>query len=289
MPTSTPRLLAIHAHPDDECIVTGGVLADSVARGYRTKVLTCTDGRRGEVVDPEMDAEVIAPILHEVRARELADAMEILGGVEFEFLGYHDSGMIGDDGNTDPDTFWQANLDEAIGRVVKVLREFKPDVVLLYDPYGGYGHPDHIQAHRVGTLAVEASSVAALYAEHGPAWDVPKTYQAAFTKDRVAYVTKQLLNRGLGSPYGDETDPTKIRIGVPEDVVTTSVDVRPYLKQKLEALKAHKSQVHETSHFFNFPPDLEEAFYGYEHFRLVRAAHFPGRRETDIFEDLSIF
>lgn len=269
--------------------MTGGVLADSAARGYRTKVLTCTDGRRGDIVDPEMDAEAIAPILHEVREQELAAAMEILGGVEFEFLGYHDSGMIGTDGNGDPETFWQANLDEAIGRVVKVLREFKPDVVLLYDPYGGYGHPDHIQAHRVGTLAVEAAAVGALYPELGPAWDVPKTYQAAFTKQRIAYVTQQLQERGLPSPYGDETDPANILLGVNEDVVTTRVDVRPYLKQKLEALKAHKSQVHETSHFFNFPPDLEEAFYGYEHFRLVRAAHFPGRRETDIFEDLSIF
>ena len=90
--STSPRLLAIHAHPDDECIVTGGVLADSAARGYRTKVLTCTDGRRGDIVDPEMDAEAIAPILHEVREQELAAAMEILGGVEFEFLGYHDSG-----------------------------------------------------------------------------------------------------------------------------------------------------------------------------------------------------
>lgn len=289
MSTSTPRLLAIHAHPDDECIVTGGVLADSVARGYRTKVLTCTDGRRGEVVDPEMDAEAIAPILHEVRAQELANAMAILGGVEFEFLGYHDSGMIGDDGNADPDTFWQANLDEAIGRVVKVLREFKPDVVLLYDPYGGYGHPDHIQAHRVGTLAVEAAAVGALYPELGPAWDVPKTYQAAFTKDRIAWVTKELIDRGLGSPWGEATDPNDILVGVHEDVVTTRVDVRPHLEKKLNALRAHASQVSEESHFFNLPSDLEQEFYGYEYFRLVRAAHFPNRRETDVFEDLSIF
>lgn len=280
------RLLTIHAHPDDECIVTGGVLADAMARGHRAKVLTCTDGRRGEIVDPEMDPVALAPILHEIRAQELADAMAILGGVEFAFLGYHDSGMMGDEGNADPDAFWQADLHEAIGRTVKVIRDFKPHVLIGYDPYGGYGHPDHIQAHRVAMLAVEAAAVGQLYPEAGPAWDVPKTYQAAFTKGRVAHVTKTLLERGLTSPYGEETDPVKIHFGMEEHVVTTRVDVRPYLETKLAALKAHRSQVNEDSHFFNFPADIEADFYGLEHFRLVRTNVPTTPEETDIFAGL---
>ncbi|WP_336248793.1 PIG-L family deacetylase [Stomatohabitans albus] len=285
----TPRLLAIHAHPDDECISTGGVLADTVARGYHAKVLTCTDGRRGEIVDPTMDAQAVAPILHEVRERELANAMEILGGVDYELLGYHDSGMVGDDGNNDPDTFWQANVDEAVRRVVAVIRDYQPAVVILYDPWGGYGHPDHIQAHRVGTLAVEAAAVSALYPEAGPAWNVPKTYQTAFTKRRVADLNAQLIARGLSTPFGEETNPDNIVSGVYDHQVTTRIDVRNYLKTKLAALKAHKTQVHDTSHFFNFPPDLEEMFYGYETFRLVRANHFPTTEESDIFEQLDTY
>lgn len=283
---SSLRLLTIHAHPDDECIVTGGVLADAIEKGHQAKVLTCTDGRRGEIVDPSMDPVALAPILHEIRAKEMADAMAILGGVAFEFLGYHDSGMFGDEGNEDPQSFWRANLDDAISKTVNVIRAYRPHVTIVYDPYGGYGHPDHIQAHRVGMLAVEAAAVGALYPDLGDPWDTPKTYQAAFTKDCIAWVTKELLNRGLGSPWGDATDPKDILVGVPENVVTTRVDVRPQLAKKLDALRAHKSQVAETSHFFNLPSDLEQTFYGYEDFRLVRANIPITPKETDIFAGL---
>ena len=279
-------LLAIHAHPDDEVISTGGVLLGAAASGRRTKVLTCTDGRLGEIVGEGMDADEIRPRLAEVRAEEMAEAARLLGLTEHEFLGYADSGMMGVDGNVDPACFWQADLHEAVGRVVGVIRRFRPSVVVTYDAFGGYGHPDHIQAHRVAVLATEAASMSALYPDAGPAWVTPKLYFASIPKSFIARANAMFLERGLPSPFGDVTDPAEVPMGTPDDLVTTVVDVRDVMEAKQAALRAHATQIAPDSFFMNVPDDMVEPFYGTESFVRHRSTVDAPTPETDLFAGL---
>jgi N-acetyl-1-D-myo-inositol-2-amino-2-deoxy-alpha-D-glucopyranoside deacetylase len=282
----TPGLLAVHAHPDDEVIATGGVLADAAARGLRTKVVTCTDGSLGEIVGPGMDPDEVRPRLGQVRAAELAAALSVLGVAEHEFLGYRDSGMVGTDGNDDPRSFWQADIDDAVGRLVAVIRRFRPAVVVTYDAYGGYGHPDHIQAHRVTVLAVEAAGMAALYPQAGPPWHTQKLYYATFPRSAIATANQAFAAAGLPSPFGEGTDPADLALGTDDDLVTTTVDVRSQLATKRRALEAHVSQIAPDSFFLNVPDEMVEGFYGTEWF-LRRRSDVPTLTpETDLFTGL---
>jgi N-acetyl-1-D-myo-inositol-2-amino-2-deoxy-alpha-D-glucopyranoside deacetylase len=290
-------LLAVHAHPDDEVIGTGGVLARAAAEGRRTMVVTCTDGRRGEVVGEGMDPAEVLPRLPEVRAAELAAALDLLGVAEHAFLGYHDSGMaaeaadggvlVGAEGAADPATFWRADVHEATGRLVAIIRRFRPSVVVTYDAFGGYGHPDHVQAHRVTLLAVEAAAMPVLYPEAGPAWQTPKLYLATFPKSAIATANAAFLDAGLPSPFGESADPGEIPMGVPDEAITTVVDVRAHLDAKQRALLAHASQIAPDSFFMNVPEAITEAFYGTEWFvRRHSAVPVPAGSETDLFAGL---
>ncbi|MEE8599519.1 N-acetyl-1-D-myo-inositol-2-amino-2-deoxy-alpha-D-glucopyranoside deacetylase [Euzebya tangerina] len=288
--SAAPGLLAIHAHPDDEVIGTGGVLARAAAEGRRVKVLTCTDGKRGEIVGEGMDEEEIRPRLAEVRAEEIANALSILegpGSIEHEFLGYADSDMMGRDGNYDPANFWQADMHEAVGKVVRVIREFRPSVVVTYDAFGGYGHPDHIQAHRVTVLACEAAGMKVMYPEAGAPWRTPKLYLTAFPKSRIAEANQMFIDRGLPSPFGEYTDPDEIPMGTPDDLITTRVDVTPHIEVKRDALHAHVSQIAPDSFFMNVPDDMMEGFYGHESFvRRWSEVGTPDGVEDDLFAGL---
>src|SRR5674476_587590 len=161
-PDRRRTLMTVHAHPDDETIGTGGVMAKGVADGHRVVLVTCTRGELGEIVDPELDTPQNHRRLGEIRAAELEAAMGALGVTEWENLGYRDSGMMGESGNRDPRSFWQADRDEAIGRLVWMVRRYRPDVITAYNSFGGYGHPDHVNAHRV--------AVGAFYRAGDPEW-----------------------------------------------------------------------------------------------------------------------
>jgi LmbE family N-acetylglucosaminyl deacetylase len=147
-----PGLLAFHAHPDDEVIATGGTLARYAESGEQVVVVTATDGAEGEIHNYE-NPDTLIPKLAEMRAEEVAAALSILGVKHHEFLGYRDSGMMGTEPNENPNAFWQADLNEATGRLVALIRRYQPEVMVIYDPFGGYGHPDHIQVHRIGVAA----------------------------------------------------------------------------------------------------------------------------------------
>ncbi|HWH33442.1 MAG TPA: PIG-L family deacetylase, partial [Egibacteraceae bacterium] len=201
MAEQAPGLMCVHAHPDDEVIMTGGVLARAVSEGIRARVVTCTGGEMGEVVGEGMDPAEIFPKLGEVRLEELREALSILGTDGPQMLGYRDSGMMGTDGNADPRSFWQADMDEAVERLVRQIREFRPTVLVSYDAFGGYGHPDHIQAHRVMFLASEAAAVPMLYPDAGPAWPVRKVYFATLPKSRIFLVNQLMAAQGLASPF----------------------------------------------------------------------------------------
>jgi N-acetyl-1-D-myo-inositol-2-amino-2-deoxy-alpha-D-glucopyranoside deacetylase len=286
MSEGTGGLVAVHAHPDDEVIATGGVLARAADEGRPAAVVTCTGGELGEIVGDGMDPDQVRPRLAAVRREELATALAVLGAGEPMLLGYRDSGMMGTAGNSDPRCFWRADLHEAVGRVVAHLRTLRPQVCVTYDAFGMYGHPDHIQTHRVGVLATEAAAMPALYPDAGPAWRVPKVYLASMPRSALADVNRELRRRGLPSPFGEETDPDRISAGVPDQLIDAAIDVRDWLPRKLEALRAHRSQIGSDSFFLNTPPDLTEAMFGTECFLRLRSDVPAGTRESDLFAGL---
>lgn len=282
----TPALMAVHAHPDDECITTGGVLAAAAAAGHRTAVVTCTGGELGQVVGEGMVEAEVRPRLAAVRRQELAAALALLGAGAPRTLGYRDSGMLGTDGNYDVRSFWRAHFDEAVGAVVAEIRSFRPDVLVSYDAFGVYGHPDHVQTSRVAMAAVEAAAVGPLHPQAGPAWRVRKVYQSTVPRSFMAMANAALGARGMPSPFGDETDPSALAIGTPDEHVTTTVDVRDHLATKLAALRAHRSQVGRDSFFLNLPADLEDLAFGVEWFVRVRSDVAVPDDEDDLFAGL---
>ena len=227
-------LLLVHAHPDDESIATGGVMARYAAEGRRVTLVTCTRGEEGEIVPPGLRDLGTGKPLADVRVAELAAACAELGVTDHRFLGpYEDSGMIGTPENDRPTAFWNADLDEAADHLVRVVEDVRPDVVVTYDEHGGYGHPDHIQAHRVTLLAVERAGypIAVYYTAwtpHDPAEDVA-AYQAA------------------GRPGGYDLPGPRER---PTTTPTTVVDVSAYLDRKRAAMAAHRTQLTVTGDFF---------------------------------------
>jgi N-acetyl-1-D-myo-inositol-2-amino-2-deoxy-alpha-D-glucopyranoside deacetylase len=278
--------MCVHAHPDDECIGTGGVLLRAADEGLRTAVVTCTGGERGEVVGPGMDPAEVAPRLAEVRHAELTKALELLGAGAPRWLGYVDSGMVGTEGNEDPASFWRADFDEAVGRLVAQIREFRPDVLVTYDAFGVYGHPDHVQAHRVTLAAAEACAVRALYPRAGPAWAVRKLYLATLPVSAMLLANRAFAARGLPSPFGAATAVEDLPFGTPDDQVTTLVDVRPWIDRKIAALRAHVSQLGEDSFFLNTPPSMTEGVFGREAFVRQRSAVPAPVPEDDLFAGL---
>jgi LmbE family N-acetylglucosaminyl deacetylase len=257
-------LVTFHAHPDDEAISCGGTMARAAAAGHRVVLVMATAGECGEVADG-----ILAPgeTLGERRQRELVEAAAILGVARLEVLGYRDSGMIGTPENEDPDCFWQTPVDEAAARLARILAEERPDAFTVYDEYGNYGHPDHIQVHRVGIRAAEMARV-------------QRVYEVAINRDEF----RRLMDRAaeLGLPADDLPDLEDIgdQIGLPEEMLTTAVDVSAQLDVKRRAMAAHASQIAENSFFLAMPEAAFAAAFGTEWYRHRGVP--PGIRETEI-------
>lgn len=199
-------LMLVHAHPDDEVAGTGGTIARAVAEGRRVDLVVCTGGEEGEVHDPDLDEAEARPRLREIRAAELACSVQALGGgsdrLRLHLLGYRDSGMKDTESNAHPESFWQADVDAATGRLVEIVRNARPSVLVSYDPNGGYGHPDHIQAHRVAAAAFDAAADPNCYPEGGPPHAIDKLYELAFNRDQWFELMKELRRRGISLPWG---------------------------------------------------------------------------------------
>jgi len=264
-----PGLLSFHAHPDDEVIQTGGLLARTAASGRPTMVLTATDGAEGEIHNYD-DVDSIRPRLAEVRAEEVAAAMSILGVENQAFLGYRDSGMMGEDSNLHPDCFWQADFDVAVGRVIGHIRRFRPDVMTIYDPYGGYGHPDHIQTHRVGLAAVFAATDLARYPleEGEEAWMVPKVYWSTWPRSRRKRFAEMRL--AAGEITQEEFDKSA-ESGTPDELLTF-VDTAEMVDVKLKALRAHRSQIPDDWFLLSLEEDVRNAVMSLESFYRVHSS-----------------
>jgi N-acetyl-1-D-myo-inositol-2-amino-2-deoxy-alpha-D-glucopyranoside deacetylase len=279
-------LLCVHPHPDDESIACGGVLARAAATGIHTVVVTCTGGEEGENL---AGIDLAGEPLPVHRRRELAAALATLGVTGHHWLGYRDSGMAGSPANDHPASFHRADVEEAARRLAALLRRHRPQVVVSDDEHGTYGHPDHVQAHRVTVRAVALAADPAADVPGAP-WQVAKRYVHTLGRDRVLDGHRALVAAGLPSPFGDAEvdDAAAIPFGTPDDAITTEVDVRPWLAAKRAALAAHRSQIGPDSFFLNTPEALVAPFFGVEQFVLEDGV--PGgatRPEPDLFAGLT--
>ncbi len=291
--TSAARLLIVHAHPDDESIGTGATMAKYVSEGASVTLVTCTLGEEGEVLVPDLAhlAADQSDALGEHRISELTHAMALLGVTDFRFLGgpgkYRDSGMMGVESNKRADCFWNADLLEAATDLVAIIREVRPQVVVTYDDFGGYGHPDHIQAHRVTTYAISLAESPSFKPELGETWSVSKVYWTAFPKSRIVQGIAKLREIGDQSEFAT-MDPDEIPFAVDDSVITTVIDGSAFTQAKFDALTAHKTQVTTDSGFFALSNNLGLEIFTEEHFRLVRGELPATGQESDLFVGLTL-
>ena len=279
-----PGLMAFHAHPDDEVTSTGGVLARYAAAGEHVVVVTATDGAEGEIHNYENPEELKAK-LPEMRANEVAAALDALGVDDHAFLGYRDSGMMGTEPNAHPDCFWQADYMEATGRLIEQIRIHRPEVMIIYDPFGGYGHPDHIQVHRIGIAAFwAAADVARFPDDDGPAaWKPQKLYWSAWPRARVEIFAKRRFERGDVDEEGYER---MRRGGVPEDELSAIIDVEDFIDHKIKAWESHRTQIPSDWWIYNVDDDDRATVLGRETFQRVFSSVDVPRVETDLFSGL---
>ncbi len=292
-------LLLVHAHPDDECFSTGGLIARSIAEGRRVDLVVCTGGEEGEVHDPDLDPEEAKPRMREIRTAELECSVAALRGngpgeLQVHRLGYRDSGMKDSEANAHPDAFWQADLDEATGRLVEVIREAQPAVIVTYDSNGNYGHPDHINAHRVAVAGIQAAADPSRFTDAGAAWFVVKFYEVAFNRDRWTSVMAEMKERGLKLPWDQDSEEEsetaeEESFGVPEAEITTFLDVAAWSAAKLAAMACHKTQSQDFGWLRDLPDDLASRILTPESFILTRWPNrgvAPGLRETSLFDGI---
>jgi len=294
-PVAARSILLVHAHPDDETIGTGAVMARYAAEGAHVTLVTCTLGEEGEVLVPELAqlAAAEGDQLGGYRYLELSGAMQALGVTDHRLLGgpgrWRDSGMMGLPSNDAPRAFWRADLAEATRELVAVVREVRPQVLVTYDENGGYRHPDHIQAHRVAMAAVEAAADPAYAPETGRAWSVPKVYWTALPRSAMQRGIDLMIEAGESRFFG-VTSVDDMPFVLADDLVTTMVDGRAYLPAKVAAMRAHASQIAADGPFFTLMEKVGEEAFGLEYFRLVRGragpADGPDGRESDLFAGL---
>ena len=263
-------LMMVHAHPDDEASTTGGTLAKYAAEGVRTVLVTCTNGEMGDAPGGAKpgeaghdEATVVAS-----RRRELEESRRILGVTDLELLGYRDSGMMGWPSNTATGAFWTMPVEEAAAPLVALMRRYQPDVVVTYDDNGFYGHPDHIQAHRI--------TLAALDAVGSPA----KLYYPTFRRSRLAAFRERVAGTGVELPDIDEST-----FGSPDELIAASIDVHEHTAAKRAALSAHGSQ-EDNLFFLRFEPNVFAEMFGTEEFVRARDPHNGPTPEDDLFAGL---
>ncbi|QWC84373.1 N-acetyl-1-D-myo-inositol-2-amino-2-deoxy-alpha-D-glucopyranoside deacetylase [Nocardioidaceae bacterium] len=306
------RLLLVHAHPDDETIGQGVTMAKYVRDGAHVTLVTCTGGEEGEILVPELEhlASDREDRLAEHRRIELAEAMRILGVTDHRFLGgfgaYRDSGMVWhDEGHAvagehiHPGAFWGADLTAAANDLVEVIREVRPQVLVCYDEFGGYGHPDHIQAHRVAMYAAQLAAVPSYRRELGEAWDIPKIYWGAMPESRMRAGLRAIRAAGDTTSFeGLDPDGPLPRFITPDADVTTVVADETLVDTKLAALRAHATQVTTDGPFFALSDNSGQQAWAAEYFRIVKGEAVPdpeggddpdvdGQLETDLFAGLT--
>ncbi len=301
--TADKRILLVHAHPDDETIGQGATMAKYVDEGVGVTLVTCTAGEMGEVLVPELEhlAADRDDLLGEHRRGELDDAMKILGVTDYRFLGgfgtYRDSGMKWhDDGHAIPaddvheNAFWHADLTEAADHLVTVIREVRPQVLVTYDQFGNYGHPDHIQAHRVAMYAAQLAAVPSYKKELGEDWEIAKIYWSAMSESRMRASLRAVRAAGDTTFFeGMDPDGEMPFFITPDALLSAVIEGDAYVEKKMEAMRAHATQITVDGPFFALSNNEGQSIWGHEYFRIAKGTPGPVNEdglETDLFAGL---
>lgn len=286
---ASKRLLLVHAHPDDETINNGATMAKYAAEGVQVTLVTCTRGEEGEVLVESLAnlASSRDDKLGEHREIELKNAMVHLGINDFRFLGspnkkWRDSGMIGTSQNERKDVFWQADLTEAAQELVNIILEIKPQVLITYDEFGGYGHPDHIKANQVAMLAAELAS--------NQGWKISKIYWNTMPKSVIQMGIDKMKEVGSSFFGADSVD--DLPFAKPDELVTSVIKAPDYVEQKLEAMKAHETQISIDGPFFALSNNLGLSVWADEYYTLVKGEKSKpfdeSGREIDLFAGITL-
>ncbi|MGZ4466649.1 MAG: N-acetyl-1-D-myo-inositol-2-amino-2-deoxy-alpha-D-glucopyranoside deacetylase [Nocardioides sp.] len=301
--TADQRLLLVHAHPDDESIGQGATMAKYVAEGRGVTLVTCTAGEMGEILVPELThlAADQEDGLGVHRRGELEAAMKELGVTDHRFLGgfgtYRDSGMKWhEDGHAvaaddvHANAFWHADLTEAANHLVEVIREVRPQVMVTYDQFGGYGHPDHIQAHRVAMYASLLAAVPSYRKDLGEPWDIAKIYWGAMSESRMRQGLRALRDAGDTTSFeGMDPDGPLPFFAIPDADLSAAVDAQDHVDRKMAALGAHATQITMDGPFFALSNNVGSTAWGIEYFRIAKGQQGPlgpDGVETDLFAGL---
>lgn len=277
------RLMSVHAHPDDESSKGAGTAARYSAEGHRVRVVTCTGGERGDILNPRLaDDPTVRERMADLRREEMAAAAAALG-VEHVWLGFVDSGLP--EGDPLPDLpegcFALEPFDVTVPALVAQIREFRPHVLVTYNERGGYPHPDHVMTHQVSMRALEAAADPDFHPELGAPWRTPKVYyDVSFSRGRLEAAHEALLAAGQESPFAEwleNRDPAA------ERVATARIDVHEYFEQRDAALRAHATQIDPEGFFFHFPRETESAVWPWEDFELVSSTVPTQPMEDDLF------
>ncbi|MCP4434138.1 MAG: mycothiol conjugate amidase Mca [Actinomycetia bacterium] len=278
------RLLTVHAHPDDESSKGASTVALYASQGIPATLVCCTGGEAGDVLNPAMDRPEVNERLAEVRMEELDEAAGIIGYDRVDLLGYHDSGMPDSEDNARPDNFWNADLDEAIGRLVAIIRRDRPQVIVTYgDDQKHYAHPDHLRVHDISVPAFERAGDPDWYPEAGEPWEPLKLYYTVWSRRRMVALHEKFEELGIESPFGEFWQERMKDTGT-DDRVTTEVPIRDFYDVREKALLAHATQVDPTSAFwFGLPTDVARDVHPFDDYILARSRVDSTLPEDDLF------
>lgn len=274
-------LLGIYAHPDDEQIMSG-VFAKAAAEGIRTGLICTTRGEYGEIADPAL---ATPENLGEVRENELRAASAVLGIKYLYFLDYKDSGWFDKPENTAPDSFNMADPEQATGDIVKLIREFKPAIIVTFDPTGGYGHLDHVQVCKLTVRAFREASDPSRYPDAGAPWQAERLYYCSFPRSQMARFTKMMQDAGVDSNFS-VLDFSKM--GLTDEEITNVVDVSEWVATKEKSLECHRTQYNPDNPLNRLPDDMKLQFRSLEHYALADGTSLPDTEEAkgDLFAGL---
>ena len=288
MTDSTPplRLLSVHAHPDDEASKGSATVAKYAAEGIGGVLVCCTGGEEGDILNPAVDTPEVRANLHEVRMQELQDSVDAIGYEKLYMLGYRDSGMKDTESNAHPDNFANAPFDEAVERLVRIIRSERPQVIITYgDDSKFYPHPDHVRVHEISGPAFDAAGDPDRYPDAGDPWQPSKLYYTGWSARRVRALHETFLARGEESPYASWFEERGIDETLDQGF-TTFVDVGDFLANRRAALLAHRTQVDPTGFWMRLPDDVVREVFPWEEFVLARTLVDTGVADGDTEDDL---
>ena len=274
-------LLTVHAHPDDESSKGAGTVAKAHAEGVRTVLVCCTGGEAGDILNPAMDTDEVRSRLHDVRLDELAEATRIIGYDEVIMLGYRDSGMPDSEHNLHPDSFAQAPLEEAVEKLVRIIRDERPHVLITYgDEREWYPHPDHLRVHEISIEAFRAAGDPDRFPESGDPWQPLKLYYTTWSRARIEAMHERFLSLELESPF----DQKWFERPSNDHRITTRVDISDYMDVRPAALKAHRTQIDPESPFwFGLPPEEARTVHPWDDYELAHSLVDTELPEDDVF------